>query len=109
MYSCIGSRRLSERLRTGASALSGATSASSSSSPASPTSATDGELPSVADVGDAGDDDEDALVAPDKALAPVRSRSLSRRDPMQLYIDEIRRYPLLSREEEHELAVEYTK
>lgn len=40
------------------------------------------------------------------ALAPGR-RSLAVRDPLQAYINEARRYPLLSREEEHEIAVRY--
>jgi RNA polymerase sigma-32 factor len=48
------------------------------------------------------------LVAPERAVVPSR-RSLTRVDPLQLYINEIRRYPLLSREEEHELAVRYAK
>jgi RNA polymerase sigma-32 factor len=38
-----------------------------------------------------------------------RARSLVRHDPLQAYISEIRRYPLLSREEEHELAVSYAQ
>ena len=41
--------------------------------------------------------DEDK--SPSKNLVPV--------DPLQRYLTEIRRYPLLSREEEHRLAVEY--
>jgi RNA polymerase sigma-32 factor len=36
-------------------------------------------------------------------------RSLVRSDPLTVYMHEIRRYPLLSREEEHQLAVEYGK
>ncbi len=67
----------------------------------------DGDLPVLGPTDD--DEDDEALVPPDKAIAPVRSRSLSRRDPLQVYMDEIRRYPLLTREEEHALAVEYTK
>jgi RNA polymerase sigma-32 factor len=42
-------------------------------------------------------------------LAPVAPRSLARLDPLTAYINDIRRYPLLSREEEHELAVRYGK
>jgi RNA polymerase sigma-32 factor len=74
-----------------------------------PAADTSVDLP-VAEEGDAeaGDDDGESLVAPEKALQPV-GRSLSRRDPLQLYIDEIRRYPLLSREQEHELAVKYAQ
>jgi len=36
-----------------------------------------------------------------------KSTALVRYDPLQRYLTEIRRYPLLSREEEHELAVRY--
>ena len=36
-------------------------------------------------------------------------RALVRFDPLQRYLAEIRRFPLLSREEEHRLAVEYKK
>lgn len=54
------------------------------------------------------EEDVEAPVAPGRALAPRRG-SLARTDPLQLYIDEIRRYPLLSREEEHELAVRYAE
>src|SRR4051812_40392865 len=57
---------------------------------------------------DAGDDD-DVLVAKEKAIQPVRRGSLAARDPLQRYIDEIRRYPLLTREQEHELAAKYVK
>jgi len=34
-------------------------------------------------------------------------RGVARRDPLTLYVQEIRRIPLLSREDEHELAVRY--
>jgi RNA polymerase sigma-32 factor len=59
------------------------------------------------------EDDEGAAAADDdeperrRALAPASSRSLARVDPLALYINDIRRYPLLSREDEHELAVKY--
>src|SRR5262252_3375354 len=36
-------------------------------------------------------------------------RSLVRHDPLTAYVQEIRRYPLLSREDEHELAVQFFK
>jgi len=43
-------------------------------------------------------------------LRPARGeRSLVRHDPLQAYVQEIRQYPLLTREEEHLLAVRYTK
>src|SRR5262249_40262278 len=45
-----------------------------------------------------------------EVLAPVPTeRSLVRHDPLTAYVQEIRRYPLLSREDEHELAVQYYK
>ena len=43
--------------------------------------------------------EEEDAGAKDKALVPF--------DPLQRYLAEIRRFPLLSREEEHRLAVEY--
>jgi RNA polymerase sigma-32 factor len=58
-----------------------------------------------ADLPDAGDDEHE----PEAPLERARGRSLARVDTLQLYIDQIRRYPLLSREEEHELAVAYSK
>ncbi len=42
-----------------------------------------------------------------KALSRRPSDRLARRDPLQLYMDAVNRYPLLSPEEEHELAVRY--
>lgn len=57
-----------------------------------------------ADTGDKGEE------AGGSSLPPVtsheRSRSISF-DPFRLYLDEIKRYPLLSREEERELAIRY--
>jgi RNA polymerase sigma-32 factor len=38
-----------------------------------------------------------------------RTSSLVKSDPLTAYMHEIRRYPLLSREEEHELAVEFSR
>ncbi len=35
------------------------------------------------------------------------TRALARMDPLQLYMQEVQRHPLLTTEEEHELAVEY--
>src|SRR6266446_3697843 len=45
--------------------------------------------------------DSEEASAPDKALVPF--------DPLQRYLAEIRRFSLLSREEEHHLAVDYKK
>ena len=41
------------------------------------------------------------------SLVPSTSRSVARYDPLQAYINEVRRYDLLTREEEHEVAVHY--
>jgi RNA polymerase sigma-32 factor len=47
----------------------------------------------------AGEGDEDLALDSARALAPY--------DPLQRYLMEIRRYPLLSREDEHQLGVRY--
>jgi RNA polymerase sigma-32 factor len=52
-----------------------------------------GALPQIVD------DHPDAATAKDKALVPF--------EPLQRYLSEIRRFHILSREEEHELAVQY--
>ena len=86
-----------------------------------------GDADLVSDEGAAGDlvglADEDAVAA-ERGPAPRRGRktsgevvdvndskttSLARSDPLTVYMHEIRRYPLLSREEEHELAVRFTE
>src|SRR5262245_7084675 len=59
-------------------------------------SPTDADLPIVTD-------DET------QRLPVSTERSLVRHDPLTAYVQEIRRYPLLSREDEHELAVQYYK
>ncbi|WP_106091925.1 RNA polymerase factor sigma-32 [Enhygromyxa salina] len=41
--------------------------------------------------------------------APEGTRALAVRDPMAAYMSEVRRYPLLTREEEHDLAVEWVE
>jgi RNA polymerase sigma-32 factor len=52
--------------------------------------------------------DEDAPAAPADAIAEKQERgALVSYDPLQRYLQEIRRYSLLSREEEHALAVRY--
>jgi RNA polymerase sigma-32 factor len=47
--------------------------------------------------------------APVKAVAAVAKESIAKRDPLQAYMAEVIRHPLLTREEEHELAVHYLK
>jgi RNA polymerase sigma-32 factor len=69
-----------------------------------PDSATAGLADLVEDEGDSGDTAEAA--AQTTALVST-TRSLAVRDPLQAYMNEARRYPLLSREEEHALAVRY--
>jgi RNA polymerase sigma-32 factor len=41
------------------------------------------------------------------SLATSDGRGLARTDPLQLYMQEVSRHPLLTREQEHELAVRY--
>jgi RNA polymerase sigma-32 factor len=63
----------------------------------------------VADVVDAPvelDDDEEAEPHSPEPVA-VSETALVRQDPLSRYLSEIRRYPLLSPEEEHKLAVDY--
>ncbi|GLI35042.1 sigma-70 family RNA polymerase sigma factor [Desulforhabdus amnigena] len=50
--------------------------------------------------------EEERNVAAPVVAAPERSRSVTF-DPFRLYLEEIKRYPLLSREEERELAIRY--
>ncbi|TMQ12204.1 MAG: sigma-70 family RNA polymerase sigma factor [Deltaproteobacteria bacterium] len=47
---------------------------------------------------------DDVLDAPEEAVPAERGSSLARRDPMALYLRETRRYPLLTPEEERDLA-----
>lgn len=42
-----------------------------------------------------------------RALAPMGEAGLTRRDPLQAYMAEVTRHPLLTREEEHTLAKHY--
>jgi RNA polymerase sigma-32 factor len=79
------------------------------------------ELGQVADLPPLGDDDEDDLGPDGDVLGldltdrpPVgggtgTGHSLVKADPLTAYMQEIRRYPLLSREEEHDLAVRFAK
>jgi RNA polymerase sigma-32 factor len=50
--------------------------------------------------------DERPLVAPEHALAPA-SPSLATLDPLSAYLSEVRRYPLVDRDEERALALRY--
>lgn len=47
------------------------------------------------------------VLPPEDESAAPSSQEIAPVDPLQRYLTEIRRYPLLSREEEHELAVRY--
>ena len=56
------------------------------------------------------DGDDEGSAASEKkvaALAKANSSQLDRRDPLAVYMRDAQRYPLLTREEEHELAVKY--
>jgi len=73
---------------------------------AEPEVALDDEAPAAAAEGDGEVHGVDAV----RALGAVRGeRSIVKHDPLAAYMSEIRRYPLLSREDEHELAVQYAK
>jgi RNA polymerase sigma-32 factor len=59
---------------------------------------------------DVGDDDaaaahDDAGPVEDVPAVSTKGGSLARRDPLSLYMSETRRYPLLTPQEEHDLAV----
>lgn len=62
----------------------------------------------LADIDPATDEELDAIARDIGKRAPAGpSTALARRDPMGQYMAEVRRYPLLTREEEHELAVRW--
>jgi RNA polymerase sigma-32 factor len=66
----------------------------------------------LADVSVSDEDLEDIEREITKALAraaPAGTTALARRDPMAAYMAEVRRYPLLARDEEHELAVQWVE
>ena len=71
-----------------------------------PEPARDDEVDPLADVGPVSDDDLDAIAREvlSGRSAPAGTAALAVRDPMGAYMAEVRRYPLLSREQEHELA-----
>lgn len=63
---------------------------------------------------DLGSEDSEDEPSPSTAIVPARSSSTSiererSADPLAAYMREVQRHPLLTREEEHELAVLYSK
>src|SRR5689334_7347006 len=75
--------------------------------PAEPAAEELGDESAPADLPPIGEEEHEPET---EALAPVpTTRSLVRHDPLTAYVQEIRRYPLLSREDEHELAVQFYK
>jgi RNA polymerase sigma-32 factor len=74
----------------------------------------DAETELLGDVSPATDEELDQIVASLAGAklpraAPEGTRALALRDPMAAYMSEVRRYPLLTREEEHDLAVEWVE
>ncbi len=72
---------------------------------------TEGE---VVDEADADSDEErepsdESESSDDSGNEPANERGLARLDPLQAYMREVQRHPLLSSDEEHKLAVEYVK
>ncbi len=62
----------------------------------------------LADIEPATDEELDVIERDiGRPSAAVATTALARRDPMGQYMAEVRRYPLLTREEEHELAVRW--
>ncbi len=52
-------------------------------------------------------EDFDAPVEPEKALAPIGERGLTSTDPLVTYLNEIRKYNVMTREQEQEVAKRY--
>lgn len=66
--------------------------------------APENDLPFVDDeIDEASDSREVVEISP----APLETRGLTSTDPLALYLNEIRKYPLLTREQEYELAKKY--
>jgi RNA polymerase sigma-32 factor len=65
------------------------------------------EEPSEAPAAEELGDEEGVGDAPRATLAAADEAGLARRDPLQAYMAEVHRHSLLSREEEHALAVRY--
>ena len=75
----------------------------------------EGQPEAAEDGGDLEPSDDDVLEAGGEPLdaelaeAAAEPKALARYDALQAYMREVRRHPLLTPEEEHALAVEYTK
>ncbi|HEX3854640.1 MAG TPA: sigma-70 family RNA polymerase sigma factor, partial [Polyangiaceae bacterium] len=52
---------------------------------------------------------DESEASDDSDKEPANERGLARLDPLQAYMREVQRHPLLSSDEEHKLAVEYVK
>ena len=73
---------------------------------------TEGEVVDDAESEDSDEErepSEDAEASDDSDNEPANERGLARLDPLQAYMREVQRHPLLSSDEEHKLAVEYVK
>ena len=71
-------------------------------------SADSGELSDeemVAELEDEDDDDDDVEVIDAPSLSSSDRTALAKRDPLSVYMHDTKRFPLLTREEEHDLAV----
>lgn len=63
----------------------------------------------LSDDGPIEGNEEDAPASDSVEVVTTGSRALDRRDPLALYMQDVRRYRLLTREEEQELALRYTE
>jgi RNA polymerase sigma-32 factor len=73
---------------------------------------TEGEVVDDAESDDSDEEresSEDSESSDDSDSEPANERGLARLDPLQAYMREVQRHPLLSSDEEHKLAVEYVK
>jgi len=59
----------------------------------------------VAELEDEDDDDDDVEVIDAPTLSSSDRTALAKRDPLSVYMHDTKRFPLLTREEEHDLAV----
>jgi RNA polymerase sigma-32 factor len=59
----------------------------------------------VSDASESSPDPSDIIVKPSEPVATSNERGLVTADPVAMYMAEVRKYPLLSKEEERELAV----